>query len=334
MTKRALITGITGQTGSYLAELLFEKGYEVHGLVRKASTFSTERIDHIFPHPTTYLHYGDVMDALALNRLVADVKPDELYHLAAQSHVQVSFDLPWMTGVHTGLSTTALLEAVRIYAPTCRFYQASSSEIFGGASSPQSHKSLITPRSPYAAAKAYAFTMTRMYREAYGLYAVNGVLFNHESPRRSPTFVTRKISQAIAEMALRRRETVALGNLSAQRDWGFAGDYARAIWLMMQYEEPRDWTVATGESYSVDDFLYLAARHADVFRLGTGSWDDWLAEHVEIDQRYMRPLEVNLLRGDATETRELLGWEPEVAFSDLVKMMVDEDLSRLRVNGR
>lgn len=317
VAQKALITGITGQTGSYLAELLLEKGYEVHGLIRKSSTFPTERIDHIYDR--LKLHYFDLSDPLPLVGLLIRVQPQEVYHLAAQSHVQVSFQLPLATGLHTGIATATLLEAIRIagLAGNCRFYQASSSEIFGDSPAPQNENTKIAPRSPYAAAKAYAYYMTRVYREAYGLFAVNGILFNHESPRRSPTFVTRKITRGLARIKHGLETELVLGNLDAFRDWGFAGDYAEAIWRMVQHDIPDDWVIATGESHSVREFLETAADFLGLY--------EHALEYIRFDQKYTRPLEVPALCGDPTKAREFLGWTHRVQFRDLVQMMAAHD---------
>ena len=323
--KRALITGITGQDGSYLAELLLCKGYEVHGLVRRSSSFNTGRIEHLYqdPHVPTarlHLHYGDLLDAAALSRVLTKVRPDEVYNLAAQTHVRVSFDIPVHTGDVTGLGAMRLLEAIRDCQQRPRFYQASSSEIFGNAPSPQSELTPFRPCSPYAAAKLYAYFMTVNYREAYGLYACNGILFNHESPRRGETFVTRKVTRAAARIALGRQEKLYLGNLDARRDWGFAGDYVEAMWLMLQQEQPDDYVIATGECHSVRELLAAAFGHLGL---------DW-QKHVEVDPRYYRPAEVHELRGDMTKARTRLRWEPKVGFTQLVQMMVDSDLKELK----
>jgi GDPmannose 4,6-dehydratase len=320
--KRALVTGITGQDGSYLAELLLEKGYEVHGLVRRSSSFNTERIDHIYRDrhdraARLFLHYGDLGDGSTLSRLLREVRPEEVYNLAAQSHVRVSFDLPEYTGDVTGLGVVRLLEALREDDGTPRFYQASSSELYGGVQdAPQNEHTPFHPRSPYAVAKAYAFHITRNYREAYGIFAVNGILFNHESPRRGETFVTRKITRALGRIRHGLQEKIYLGNLDARRDWGFAGDYVEAMWRMLQADAPDDYVVATGETHSVREFLELAARHAGVELDG----------RIEIDPRYYRPAEVDLLQGDPTRARERLGWRPKVDFAGLVRMMVEADL--------
>jgi len=328
MTRRALITGITGQDGSYLAELLLAKGYEVHGIVRRSSSFNTARIEDIYqdPHEPDYrlkLVYGDLNDASSLNRILRTVRPDEIYNLGAQSHVRVSFDVPEYTAEVTGLGTVRLLEAIRESNMQPRFYQASSSELFGSSPPPQSEATPFHPRSPYAIAKLYSYWMTVNYREAYGLYACNGILFNHESPRRGETFVSRKITRAAARIKLGLQDKLFLGNLDARRDWGFAGDYVEAMWLMLQQERPEDFVIATGESRTVRQLLDCAFGHLDL---------DW-KRHVEIDPRYFRPSEVDELRGDMSKARRLLRWEPKVGFEALVKMMVDADLASLRAHG-
>lgn len=322
--KRALITGITGQDGSYLAEFLLKNGYEIHGLIRRASTFNTERIDHLyvdphFPAARIFLHYGDLSDSGQLTNLIYNVQPDEIYHLGAQSHVRVSFDMPEYTGDITGIGTIRVLEAIRRSGIATKFYQASSSEIFGDSPPPQSEHTPFRPRSPYAAAKAYAFWMTTNYREAYKSFACNGILFNHESPRRGETFVTRKITRALARIKLGLDNKLYLGNLNAKRDWGFAGDYVEAMWLMLQQDEPDDYVIATGESHSVKEFLEEAFTYQGL------SWE----EFVEIDSRYFRPTEVGDLQGDASKARKKLGWEPKVKFKELAKLMVDADLQAL-----
>ncbi len=329
---RALVTGITGQDGSFLAELLLDKGYEVHGVIRRASTFNTGRIDHLYRDPheegvRLFLHYGDLNDASSLQRILQKVHPHEVYNLAAQSHVKVSFEIPEYTGEVTGLGTIRLLEAMRLTGITPRFYQASSSELFGDAPAPQNEATPFRPRSPYAAAKAYAFYVTRNYREAYGLFAVNGILFNHESERRGETFVTRKITRALGRIKHGLQDKLFLGNLDARRDWGYARDYVEAMWRMLQAETPDDYVVATGETHSVREFLELAADVAGI---------DW-KKHVEIDPRYFRPTEVDLLLGDASKAREKLGWTPRVSFEELVRTMVEHDLElaarEKRANG-
>jgi len=313
---KALITGITGQDGSYLAELLLEKGYDVHGLVRRVSTFNTQRIDHI--RERISLHYGDLVDSSSLRQVVEKVEPDEVYHLAAQSHVRVSFDQPEYTTDVTATGTLRLLEALRLSSPKAKFYQASSSELYGKVEEiPQTETTRFHPRSPYAVAKAYAFYITQNYREAYGMFACNGILFNHESPRRGENFVTRKITRAVGRIAAGTQKKVALGNLDAKRDWGFAGDYVVAMWRMMQEPTSDDYVVATGETHSVTEFLELAFARAGL---------DW-KEHVETDPRHMRPSEVDLLLGDPRRARERFGWEPKVTFKGLVEMMVDADIA-------
>jgi GDPmannose 4,6-dehydratase len=326
MPKRALITGITGQDGSYLAELLLGKGYEVHGLIRRASTFNTGRLDHIYadPHQSSTrlkLHYGDLSDASALARLLAKIEPEEIYNLAAQSHVRVSFDCPEYTTDITATGAVRLLEAIRETGIKPRFYQASSSEMYGKVQEvPQTEKTPFYPRSPYACAKVYAHSITVNYREAYGLHASSGILFNHESPRRGETFVTRKITRAIAHILCGLQEKVYLGNLEAKRDWGYAKEYVEAMWLMLQQPEPDDYVIATGETHSVREFLELAFSHMGL---------DW-RKHVEIDSRYLRPAEVDLLIGDSAKAKKKLGWEPKTKFADLVKLMVDEDVRQLK----
>jgi len=319
--KRALVTGITGQDGSYLAEFLLKKGYEAHGLIRRASTFNTERIDHLYtdPHdPKTkiYLHYGDLSDSGQLTNLIYNIQPEEIYHLGAQSHVRVSFDMPEYTGDITGIGTTRMLEAIRRSGIKTKFYQASSSEMFGSSPPPQNENTLFRPRSPYAAAKVYAFWIVANYREAYKIFACNGILFNHESPRRGETFVTRKITRALAKIKLGLEKELYLGNLNAKRDWGFAGDYVEAMWLMLQQDEPEDFVIATGESRSVKEFLEEAFSYQGL---------DW-KDYVKIDPRYFRPTEAEGLQGDASKARKKLGWEPKVHFKELVKLMVDADL--------
>jgi GDPmannose 4,6-dehydratase len=322
--KRALITGVTGQDGSYLTDFLLAKGYEVYGVIRRASTFNTHRIDHLYedPHePTAQLRllYGDLTDASSLNKIIRTVQPDEIYNLGAQSHVRVSFDIPEYTAEVTALGTTRLLEAIRETGVSPRFYQASSSELYGNTTdAPQHEGTRFRPRSPYAAAKAYAFYMTVNYREAYGLYACNGILFNHESPRRGETFVTRKITRAVANIVLGRQRELFLGNLDARRDWGYAVDYVEAMWLMLQQGQPDDYVIATGETHSVREFLDEAFGYVGL---------DW-HDYVRMDPRYLRPTEVDLLCGDASKARAQLGWRPRVTFRELVRMMVDADLDR------
>jgi GDPmannose 4,6-dehydratase len=327
MPKKALITGITGQDGSYLTELLLDKGYEVYGIIRRASTFNTERIDHIYqdPHESRrrmHLVYGDLNDASSLNKILRDVQPDEIYNLGAQSHVRVSFDIPEYTAEVSGLGTLRLLEAIRETGlHNTRFYQASSSELFGQVQEiPQRETTPFYPRSPYAAAKLYAYWVTVNYRESYKLFACNGILFNHESPRRGETFVTRKITRAAAAVKLGLQDKLYLGNLEAKRDWGYAGDFVTAMWLMLQQDEPEDYVIATGETHSVREFLEEAFGYLDL---------DW-KQYVEIDPRYFRPAEVDLLIGDSSRARKKLGWEPKVTFKQLVKMMIDADLADLK----
>ena len=323
--KRALITGITGQDGSYLAELLLEKGYEVHGLIRRASTFNTSRIDHLYrdPHQENmrlHLHHGDLTDAMALVSLLDRLKPDEIYHLAAQSHVRVSFEIPVATGEIDGVGTLRLLEAIRHsgLTETVRLYQASSSEMYGKvAETPQSETTPFRPRSPYACAKVYAYWLVSNYREAYGIHASNGILFNHESPRRGETFVTRKITRAATRIKLGLQEKLFLGNLEARRDWGYAAEYVEAMWRMVQQDEPDDFVIATGETHSVKEFCEAAFSRLDL---------DW-KEHVEIDSRYQRPLEVDLLVGDSSKARARLEWEPRIRFTELVSLMIEADLA-------
>ena len=326
MAKRALITGITGQDGSYLAELLLLKGYEVHGIIRRASTFNTGRLDPIYNDPHSdrsrlLLHYGDLSDASALARLIGKIQPEEVYNLAAQSHVRVSFDSPEYTTDVTATGTVRLLEAIRETGAKPRFYQASSSEMFGMVREvPQSEKTPFYPRSPYGCAKVFSYWITVNYRESYGLHASNGILFNHESPRRGETFVTRKITRAVAHIQAGLQGKLYLGNLDAKRDWGYAKEYGEAMWLILQQDKPEDYVVATGETHSVREFLAAAFAHAGLH------WKDF----VEIDQRYYRPAEVDLLVGDYSKARKQLGWEPKTKFKDLVKLMVDADVELLR----
>jgi GDPmannose 4,6-dehydratase len=323
--KKALITGITGQDGSYLAELLLGKGYEVHGIIRRASTFNTSRIDHLYRDPHVhgvklFLHYGDISDSSNLMKLLYQLEPDEIYHFAAQSHVRVSFDIPEYTGDVSGLGTVRILEAIRETGVTARFYQASSSEMFGNTTeTPQRETTPFQPASPYACAKLYSYWVCKSYREAYNLFACNGILFNHESPRRGETFVTRKITRAVARIKAGIQEKLYLGNLDARRDWGYAKEYVEMTWRMLQGERPDDYVVATGESHSVKEFLDEAFGHAGL---------DW-HDHVEMDRRYLRPLEVNHLVGDASKAHRELGWEPKTRFRDLVKLMVEADTEML-----
>lgn len=318
---KALITGITGQDGSYLAEFLLSKGYEVHGLIRRASTFNTGRIDHIFVDPhlpgaRLLLHYGDLSDSGQLTNMIYNIQPDEVYHLGAQSHVRVSFDMPEYTGDVSGLGTTRLLEAIRRSVIKTRFYQASSSEMFGNAPPPQNEHTAFRPRSPYAAAKVYAYWMVSNYREGYNMFTCNGISFNHESPRRGETFVTRKITRAIANILAGSQEKLYLGNLEAKRDWGYAPEYVEAQWVILQQEKPDDYVIGTGEAHSVKEFLKEAFSYVDM---------DW-EEYVEIDPRYFRPTETELLLADASKAREKLHWKPKVTFKELVKIMVDADM--------
>jgi GDPmannose 4,6-dehydratase len=322
--KRALVTGVTGQDGSYLTEFLLAKGYQVHGLIRRASTFNTHRIDHLYrdphdPDANLFLHYADLTDGSRLVTLLDSVQPDEVYHLAAQSHVRVSFDEPEYTGDTTGLGTIRLLEAIRRVGLDCRFYQASSSEMFGAASPPQDETTPFSPRSPYGAAKVYSYWITRNYREGYGLFAVNGILFNHESPRRGETFVTRKITRAVARICDGRQDVLYLGNLDAVRDWGYAPEYVEAMWRMLQHDEPDDYVVATGSSYTVRDFVQFSFERANL---------DW-ERHVCFDERYLRPTEVDALVGDASKANRVLGWRPRVYAPELAALMVDADMSAL-----
>lgn len=321
--KKALITGITGQDGSYLAELLLDKGYEVHGIIRRASTFNTGRIDHLYADPhingvRLFLHYGDISDSTNLIKLLYRIQPDEVYHLAAQSHVRVSFDIPEYTGDVTGLSTIRILEAIRETGVKAKFYQASSSEMFGQVKEvPQTETTPFHPRSPYGVAKVYAYWSTVNYRESYGLFACNGILFNHESPRRGETFVTRKVTRAAARIKAGLQDKLFLGNLDAQRDWGYAKEYVEAMWLMLQQDAPDDYVIATGETHSVSEFVEAAFSSVGL---------DW-HHHVEIDPKYYRPAEVDLLIGDASKAKRILGWQPATTFKDLVSLMVDADMA-------
>src|SRR6266700_3474750 len=320
--KKAFVTGITGQDGSYLTELLLEKGYEVHGLIRRSSSFNTGRIDHIYQDPHSqsarlFLHFGDLSDATNLNRLLRTIRPDEIYHLGAQSHVRVSFEMPEYTADVTGTGTVRLLDAILDSEVQTRFYQASSSEMFGKAQElPQRETTPFHPRSPYGCAKVFSYWLTVNYREAYNLYATNGILFNHESPRRGETFVTRKITRAVAAIKAGKADSLYMGNLDARRDWGYAKDYVKAMWLMLQQPTPDDYVIATGETHSVREFCQVAFGHLGL---------DW-EKHVKYDQRYERPAEVELLIGDPAKAEKQLGWSPKVKFKDLVKIMVDHDL--------
>ncbi len=339
MQKKALITGITGQDGSYLAELLLAKGYQVHGLIRRSSTFNTRRIDHLYQDPhvqgvNLFLHYGDLSDGSGISRLMEKIVPDEIYHLGAQSHVRVSFDAPVYTGDVTGLGTLRLLEAIRESHLSTKFYQASSSEMFGSVQEvPQSETTPFYPRSPYGCAKVYAHWITKNYRESYGLFAVSGILFNHESPRRGETFVTRKITRGLARIKTGKEQRLYLGNLDAKRDWGYAGDYVEGMWRMLQQERPDDYVLATGEAHTVREFAELSARLLgyEITWEGQGREEKGIDAHtgkilIEIDQKYFRPAEVDLLLGDASKARRELGWAPTMSFFDLVKLMTESDL--------
>jgi GDPmannose 4,6-dehydratase len=328
LTKRALITGITGQDGSYLTELLLRKGYEVHGLIRRASTFNTARIDHLYvdphdPEARLFLHYGDLSDGARLVTLLTEVRPDEVYNLAAQSHVRVSFDEPEHTADTTGTGTVRMLEAVRMSGIDTRFYQASSSELYGSTPPPQSEETPFRPRSPYAAAKLYSYWITRSYREAYGMFAVNGILFNHESPRRGETFVTRKITRAVAAIKAGRQDFLYMGNLDAVRDWGYAAEYVEGMWRMLQVDEPDDYVLATGLGLTVREFLEISFSHAGL------SWE----EHVRFDERYLRPAEVDALIGDASKAADRFDWKPTVDGRELARLMVDADIEALACAG-
>ncbi|MFV0416363.1 MAG: GDP-mannose 4,6-dehydratase [Chthoniobacterales bacterium] len=328
--KKALITGITGQDGSYLADLLLSKGYEVHGIIRRASTFNTSRIDHLYTDPhirgvKLFLHYGDLADSVNLVKLIYDIQPDEIYHLGAQSHVRVSFDIPEYTADVTGVGSIRILEAIRESGVKTRFYQASSSEMFGKVQSiPQTEETPFWPRSPYGAAKVFAYWATVNYRESYGVHASNGILFNHESPRRGETFVTRKISRAAAAIKLGLQDKLYLGNLDAKRDWGYAPEYVEAQWLILQQDEPDDYVIATNETHTVKEFVEAAFARVDL------EWE----KYVEYDKRYERPAEVDLLIGDPAKAKKKLGWEPKVRFLDLVNIMVDADLAALQAKSR
>ncbi len=326
--KKALIVGITGQDGSYLAELLLSKGYEVHGLIRRSSTFNTDRIDHLYQDRhikgvKLFLHYGDLSDGSRLVSLIGDLKPDEVYNLGAQSHVRVSFDEPEYTGDITGIGTTRVLEAVRLASPKSRFYQASSSEMFGATPPPQSETTPFYPRSPYGASKVYSYWMTRNYREAYDMFAVNGILFNHESPRRGETFVTRKITRAVARIKAGAQSKLYLGNLDAVRDWGYAPEYVEGMWRMLQHDKPLDYVLATGHAATIKDFLEDSFSHVDL---------DW-KDYVEFDSRYLRPTEVDSLIGDSTLAEKELGWRAKTLAPELAKLMVDADIEACRHEG-
>lgn len=350
--KKALITGITGQDGSYLTELLLSKGYEVHGIIRRASTFNTVRIDHIFvdphdPKARLFLHFGDLSDAEQISNLIYNIKPDEIYHLGAQSHVRVSFDIPEYTGNVTAMGTVRLLEVIRRSRHKIKFYQASSSEMFGAAPAPQSEVTVFHPQSPYACAKVYAYWMVKNYRDAYGLFACNGVLFNHESPRRGETFVTRKITRGLANIISGKQKKLYLGNLDARRDWGFAPEYVEMMWLMLQQDKPDDYVIGTGEAHSVREFIDHAFSYAgiDILWRGKGVKEKGIVNAlnprlgtplslkkgdtvIEIDPEYFRPNEVNCLRADITKAKRKLKWEPKIKFSNLIKIMVDYDLKK------
>lgn len=343
MKKIALITGITGQDGSYLAELLLEKGYEVHGIVRRHSTINTVRIDHLFENPQIggerlFLHHGDLTDSSNLNRLIEKIRPTEIYNLAAQSHVAVSFEVPEYTAEVTGVGTLRLLDAIRETGVKCKFYQASTSELFGGLpdTAPQSEKTPFYPKSPYGVAKLYSYWITVNYRESYGLFACNGVLFNHESPRRGETFVTRKITRAIASIMAGKQDILSLGNLDAKRDWGFAGDYVEGMWRILQQDEPKDYVLATNETHTVREFVELAFAEVGISIewQGEGVNEKGLDKItkrvlVEVNPKYFRPAEVELLWGDSTKAEKELDWERKVSFKGLVEMMVDSDMKEI-----
>lgn len=341
--KKALITGITGQDGSYLTEFLLDKGYEVHGIIRRHSTINTKRIDHLFEDPkvgnkTLFLHYGDLTDSSNLNRIIEKVQPDEIYNLAAQSHVQVSFEVPEYTAEADAIGTLRILDAIRETGVNCRFYQASTSELFGGLpdTAPQSEKTPFYPKSPYGAAKLYGYWITVNYRESYNMYACNGILFNHESPRRGETFVTRKITRAVSSIIAGKQEKLSLGNLDAKRDWGFAGDYIEAMWLMLQQDKPKDYVIATNETHTVKEFVELAFKEVGIVIVWDGIGENEKGYDkdsgrllVDVNPRYFRPAEVELLWGDATMAEMELGWERKVDFPGLVKMMMDADLKEI-----
>ena len=322
--KKTFITGITGQDGSYLAEFLLSKGYEVHGLIRRASTFNTSRIDHIYQDPhkqarRLFLHYGDIMNSEQIDNIIYNTKPAEIYNLGAQSHVRVSFDMPEYTGNVTGLATTRILEAMRISHINSKFYQASSSEMFGQAQAPQNEKTPFQPRSPYAAAKVYSYWMVRNYREAYDFFASNGILFNHESPRRGKTFVTRKITVGVANILLKKQKYIYLGNIDAKRDWGYAPEYTEVMWKILQQSKPGDYVLGSGQVHSVREFIREVFSYVGL---------DWKG-YIKIDKRYFRPTEVEELRADISKARKELNWKPKITFSDLVKIMVDADMRRV-----
>ena len=341
--KKALITGITGQDGAYLTELLLSKGYEVHGIIRRASTFNTKRIDHLFENKeignkTLFLHHGDLTDSSNLNRLIEKIQPNEIYNLAAQSHVQVSFEVPEYTADVDGIGTLRLLDAIRETGVQCKFYQASTSELFGGLpdTAPQSEKTPFYPKSPYGAAKLYSYWITVNYRESYDLFACNGILFNHESPRRGETFVTRKITRAVASIIASKQEKLSLGNLDAKRDWGFAGDYVEAMWLILQQDKPQDYVIATNETHTVREFVELAFKEVGIELewQGTGVDEKGVCKkngriYVDVNPKYFRPAEVELLWGDCTKAEKELGWKRKVDFPGLVRMMIDADLKEI-----
>src|SRR6056297_256944 len=344
--KKALITGITGQDGSYLAEFLLDKGYEVHGTIRRASTFNTDRIDHIYQDPheedvKLHLHYGDMTDSSVLSRLVEKINPDEIYNLAAQSHVGTSFKIPEYTTDVDAMGTLRLLDAIKESEVNTKFYQASTSELYGKVQEmPQTEGTPFYPRSPYAAAKLYAYWIVRNYREAYNLFAVNGILFNHESPRRGKRFVTRKISRAVARIEKCKQDKIYLGNLNAKRDWGYAKDYVKMMWLMLKHNKPEDYVIATGETHTVREFVEQAFKYVDVDIVweGEGVNEKGINKNtgkvlVEVDPEYFRPTEVDVLIGDASKAKEELGWEPEVTFNELVNIMVDSDLKAIEKHG-
>lgn len=340
--KIALITGITGQDGSYLAELLLEKGYVVHGIIRRASVFNTERIDHLIDKENFILHHGDVTDSSNINKLMSTIQPDEVYNLAAQSHVQVSFEVPEYTAQVDAMGTLRILDALRNYCPKARFYQASTSELYGKVQEiPQTENTPFYPRSPYGVAKIYGFWIVKNFREAYNLYACNGILFNHESERRGKTFVTRKITIGLAEIAQGVRETLALGNLDSKRDWGYAKEYVEAMWLMLQQDEPEDFVIATGKTYTVRDFIERAAKHVgfDIVWEGTGVNEIGVDRNtgkkiIEINPKYFRPTEVDLLIGDATKAQNQLGWKAKVEIDELVRIMMENDIEMVRNSKR
>ena len=341
--KKALITGITGQDGSYLTELLLEKGYEIHGIIRRASSFNTKRIDHLFEDPKIgnvrlFLHYGDLTDSSNINRLIEKIRPDEIYNLGAQSHVQVSFEVPEYTAETDGLGTLRILDAIKESGLKCKFYQASTSELFGGlpGTAPQSEKTPFYPKSPYGVAKLYSYWMTVNYREAYDLFACNGILFNHESPRRGETFVTRKITRAVASIMAGKQEKLSLGNMDSKRDWGFAGDYVEAMWLLLQQDKPQDYVIATNETHTVREFVELAFGEVgiEIRWKGLGSEERGYDKQsgrllVDVNPSYFRPAEVEFLLGDSTRAEKELGWERKVDFHELVKMMVDGDMREI-----